>query len=113
MASLVNKVIKPGEGFGGFGIIVGRESFDEPIPDLEHIQKDEWIVQEYFPHENIKCPYYSDGNVTIETVNIVLGNLAILGEYAGTLVRGSLSNVINTHQGAEILTPFDADYIKK
>lgn len=110
MTSLINKVIKPGEGFGGFGVIVGREAIDQAVPSLEHIEKDEWIVQEYYPHENIKCPYYADGKVTIETVNIVLGNLAILGEYTGTLVRGSLTNIINTHQGAEILTPFDLDY---
>ncbi|KAA3604207.1 MAG: hypothetical protein DWQ06_04980 [Calditrichaeota bacterium] len=114
MSDLMNTVIKCSEGYGGFGVIVGRESFDKELPTLEEIKATPWVAQKYYPHETIKCPYYhSDGSVTIETVNIVLGNLVIMGEYSGTLVRGSLTNVINTHQGAEILTSFDQGYIIK
>ncbi|MCC7429396.1 glutathionylspermidine synthase family protein [bacterium] len=112
MANLMDKVIKCSEGYGGYGVIVGRESMGKQLPTREEIRAIPWVVQDYYPHETIKCPYYKDGNVSIETVNIVLGNLIILGEYAGTLVRGSLTNVINTHQGAEILTNIDDDYLR-
>ncbi|OQY28907.1 MAG: hypothetical protein B6244_05735 [Candidatus Cloacimonetes bacterium 4572_55] len=111
MNNVMDKVVKAGEGYGGFGVIVGRQSYDKKLPDLEEIQKRPYISQKYYPHETIKCPYIDNGNVSIETVNVVLGNLVILGEYTGTLVRGSLSDVINTHQGAEILTSIDEDHI--
>ena len=83
------------------------------MPSKEEIKRRPYIAQAYFPHETIKCPYFQNGQVSIETVNIVLGLLVIMGQYTGTLVRGSLTNVINTHQGAEILTSFDPDYFKK
>lgn len=110
MANLMNLVVKAGEGYGGFGVIVGRQSLDKELPGKDEIARVPYVAQAYFPHETIKAPYFNNGNVSVETVNVVLGNLVILGKYTGTLVRGSLSDVINTHQGAEILTSFDPDY---
>ncbi|RMH72874.1 MAG: hypothetical protein D6675_03775 [Gemmatimonadetes bacterium] len=112
MSDLMNWVIKPGEGYGGFGVLVGRESFDKELPSKADVANGHWVAQRYYPHETIKAPYYhyENGTVSIETINVVIGTLCILGKYTGTLVRGALGNVINTHQGAEILTPFDPDY---
>ncbi|MBN1549908.1 hypothetical protein JW979_00505 [bacterium] len=103
-------VLKPNEGYGGFGIFIGIDCSQkewENAVDKAVAPGSDYAVQEFvkipidrFPViENGKFKGFFDRNVNINYWSHA-------GEFAGAFLRAAVGNVINVHQGGGLVPVF-------
>ncbi|WP_338675997.1 hypothetical protein V1460_25760 [Streptomyces sp. SCSIO 30461] len=99
-------VLKPADGYGGLGIVVGRAT---SAADWERAVDDalngHWIAQEYVEPDAEPMEFVlPSGEAVTRTVPAVHGLLLMSGREAGCLVRQSpgTSTVLNARQGASL-----------
>ncbi len=96
-------VLKPNDGYGGFGVMVGRTAPQKDWDALiEKSFKDQivYTVQEYADIPQEEFPVVENGEFKgFATKNVNLNLWSHDGEFAGSFVRAAAGNVINVHQG--------------
>ncbi len=98
-------VIKPDGGFGGSGVVIGREAgTKEWYSAIEARNETKMVVQEYVPVPQEEFPVFSpELGFAVKKVNHNF--LVFDGEFAGGFARISDSSVINVSAGGGIV-PF-------
>ena len=97
-------VIKSGDGCGGTGVYIGRESNEHKWKKIIKLalSKGDWIVQEFTPSKSYIMQY---GKFGFRKANAVWGFFVFNNNYRGNLIRlnpTSASAIINIKQGAHI-----------
>lgn len=106
LANRESLVLKPSDGYGGFGVVVGpsasKEAWTTDV-DAALASGRTFIVQEYVapPHEEVPVPHHS--GVALERVNIVLSAWMHGERFGGVFVRTHPGHVVNVHQGGGLL----------
>ena len=105
-------VLKPNDGYGGFGVAVGPTTVEKDWLDLidqsfnEHIS---YTVQELVRIPVDQFPLVEDGEFkgfAPKNVNVNLWSHD--GDFAGAFVRAAEGSIINVHQGGGMLPVFFA-----
>ncbi len=105
-----NLVLKPSDGYGGFGVLVGKTAGNEEWNDLIDKSLTEdiiYTVQEFanIPQEDF--PVIEDGEFKgFSPKNVNINFWSHDGEFAGAFVRAAEGSVINVHQGGGMVPVF-------
>lgn len=101
-------VIKPSNGAGGYGVMVGKTS--DPLKWAEAIEENigspSWIVQEFVEIPTLKLPVVKNNKIVMEQKFLNLSPYVFGGEYAGILGRVSEQSVINVAAGGGMIPVF-------
>lgn len=104
-------VLKPADGFGGFGVVIGpacddarwRTMVDEAIRSPKA-----WVVQQHVQLPREEFPVFSDGTPALQRLRMVGSFWWIADDFAGAFHRASAGRVINVHQGGGLIPTFFA-----
>ena len=105
-----NFVIKPNEGYGGFGIVIGpdveQDEWEKAI-DKATSPEHNYAVQEFVKIPKDKFPIVENGEYKgfVER-NVNINYWSHDGEFVGAFLRGSVGNIINVHQGGGLVPVF-------
>ena len=103
-------VLKPNDGYGGFGILVGKATTDEKWNALIDKSINEGICYTVQECANIpveEFPVVVDGELkAFEPKNVNLNLWSHDGEFAGAFVRAATGSIINVHQGGGMVPVF-------
>ncbi len=99
-------VLKAARSYGGMDVHLGFETPDHEWLSLieEHMDDNDWIVQELVEIPRELHPKISQGGVRMELMNVNLNPFVFGGQYAGAYTRISKHNIINVSSGGG-LTP--------
>ncbi|MBN1355004.1 hypothetical protein JXA40_01925 [bacterium] len=103
-------VLKPNDGYGGFGVMVGRSARSSDWESLIDKSMNEGIVYTVqdlveIPREDF--PIVRDGRFEgFEPKNVNLNLWSHDGEFAGAFVRAATGSIINVHQGGGMVPVF-------
>jgi hypothetical protein len=100
-------VLKPSDGYGGFGVVVGPQvsTADWCAALLEALGSDRpYVLQDYAqpPVERFPVPS-SQGGVALESRNVVLSTWTHRGLFGGLFARVHSGCVVNVHQGGGLV----------
>lgn len=100
-ARRTDRVLKPCDGYGGFGVLVGRET---PEAEWERaLTNPDLLVQDYVPiPQDVFALDSVDGEVAAPR-KVTLSLWVHDGKYVGSFARASSQSVINVHQGGGIV----------
>ena len=101
-------VLKPSIGYGGFGVVVGKECDGETWSQalLEAREQKQWVVQEALEKPTTLFPRLEGNELELVPFQMVHGPIHINGKLCTNLIRAQPacnSQVINVHQGAELV----------
>jgi len=100
-------VLKPNEGYGGFGIVIGIDASQaewEEAVDKALAPDADYAVQEFVPIPKDRFPTIEDGELKgFEPRNININYWSHGGEFAGAFLRASFGNIVNVHQGGGLV----------
>ena len=102
-------VLKPADGYGGFGVVIGAECEDaawRAALAAALAQPKLFIVQKYLPLPEEEFPVFSAHSVALERLRLVGSFFWINGRFAGGFHRASPAHVINVHQGGGLVPTF-------
>lgn len=106
-------VLKPNSGFGGHGVLIGRELENrEWLDRIKAVLEagTEYLVQEALPTPQDLFPIFEDGRYAgFQPRNVNLNLWVIDGKLAGTNIRASAGSIINVSQGGGVGLTF---YVK-
>jgi len=100
-------VIKKNEGYGGFGVIIGRDAtaseWDKAI-ETALAPGNEYAVQEFVDIPQDAFPVMEGETLKgFEQKNVNINFWSHGGEFAGAFLRASTGNIINVHQGGGLV----------
>jgi len=107
---LLNKdkfVLKPNEGYGGFGIALGIDCDQKKW--AESVEKAftpgaDYAVQEFVNIPKDRFPTIEDGQLkSWDARNTNINYWSHGGEFAGAFLRASFTNLVNVHQGGGLV----------
>ena len=103
-------IIKPNTGYGGFGIVIGKETdqntWDDTINRGLQPGGDD-AVQEFVEIPVDNFPIMEDGKfIGFEPRNVNVNFWSHAGEFAGSFVRAATGSIINVHQGGGLVPAF-------
>ncbi len=99
-------VLKPNSGYGGAGVMIGREAKQiDWDAALEKTKTANWVIQEYLEIPKESFPEFTP-NLTFSDKNCNINFFAFDGEFAGGFVRVSSSSIINIHRGGGLVLLF-------
>lgn len=103
-------VLKPNEGYGGFGVVVGKFSDDTTWNELiDKAFKDNivYTVQDFVTIPKEEFPLVKNGVYKgFAPKNVNLNLWSHDGEFAGSFVRAADGSIINVHQGGGMMPVF-------
>ncbi len=108
-ASREQLVLKPIDGYGGFGIVIGPFS---TAPEWEAAlatalaSPDRYVVQRYHPLPKAAVSLFEDGHATGPHDAWVVHSLWFHPQLAGAFCRASAHPVVNVHQGGGLAPVF-------
>lgn len=99
-------VLKPSDGYGGFGIVIGPE-VDAPTwqraIDAALAGASRFVLQAYVAPPVEAFPVVEDGAVVVRDRNVVLSAWMVGDRFAGLFARIGPTAVINVHQGGGLI----------
>ena len=103
-------VLKPNEGYGGFGISIGNDvsqsDWDEAVAKASAPDAD-YAVQEFVRIPIDKFPVVQDGEFKgFVDKNININYWSHAGEFAGAFLRAADGKLVNVHQGGGLVPVF-------
>jgi hypothetical protein len=101
-------VIKPTHGYGGKGVVVGKETESGKWRELVNqaaSKPGEWTMQEYVEIPEEPFPIL-DPDLRFENLKVNLNPYLFGGKYAGSFVRLSKSSIINVSAGGGMVPAF-------
>ena len=103
-------VLKPNDGYGGFGVMVGKVSEQkdwDALVDRSFREGIVYTVQELAPIPREEFPVVEDNTFKgFSPKNVNLNLWSHDGEFAGAFVRAAAGSVINVHQGGGMVPVF-------
>jgi hypothetical protein len=106
-------VLKPADGYGGFGVVIGAECDDAlwKAKVVEALASPKvFVAQQYLPLPEEELPVFTSGGaVSLERLRVVGSFWWINDRFAGAYHRASVARVINVHQGGGLTPTFFAD----
>ncbi len=103
-------VLKPNDGYGGFGILVGPAAAQdawEKLIDTSFAEGKIYTVQELVNIPKAYFPVVESGEMKgFSTKNVNINFWSHDGEFAGSFVRAAAGSVINVHQGGGMVPTF-------
>jgi uncharacterized circularly permuted ATP-grasp superfamily protein len=103
-------VLKPNEGYGGFGIVVGRDADQkawEQAIDKALTPPADYAVQEFVDIPVERFPVMEGDQLKgFEEKNVNINFWSHDGEFAGAFLRASSGTLINVHQGGGLVPVF-------
>lgn len=100
-------VLKPNEGYGGFGIMLGLDATQADWEDKLNkafAPGADYAVQEFVRIPQDKFPtIVGDELKAFELRNVNINFWSHGGEFAGAFLRASFGNIINVHQGGGLV----------
>jgi hypothetical protein len=103
-------VIKPGEGYGGFGISIGKKCTSLQWEDAvkQAVKGKNFLVQEYIESFPYLYQYGDDGCAPHDAVwGVFVFGSVYGGAWVRVVPRKDNSGVINCHQGAKVSVVFE------
>lgn len=103
-------VMKPASSYGGKDVYIGRETDDSTWQRIlnQHIDAEDWVVQEYVPIPEDIFPELHDDRIHMKLKKVNINPFALIGKYAGTITRISDSSVINVSAGGGLIPTITA-----
>ncbi len=99
-------LLKPNDGFGGRGVIIGKNCGTEWQRAVLTGMDNHWIVQEQLQATRELYPRYRDGSLQFDECTVETGVFITAGEYAhGGLVRLSDGPVVGIVNGGGAVVP--------
>jgi hypothetical protein len=103
-------VLKPADGYGGFGIVIGAElataDWDKAV-DAALKSERKYVVQEYVPLPSEPFPTFTDrGFQGLENRRVVSSLWWHGNQFAGCFARAASDRVVNVHQGGGLVPIF-------
>ncbi len=103
-------VLKPNEGYGGFGISIGKDCTQkewEEAVDKASAPDADYAVQEFVNIPVDTFPVIEDGKFKgFQPRNVNINYWSHAGEFAGAFLRAATGNIINVHQGGGLVPVF-------
>ncbi len=103
-------VLKPNDGYGGFGVLVGRVTDDtkwNALIDKSIKDKIIYTVQDFVSIPRDEFPVVENGAFKgFAPKNVNLNLWSHDGDFAGAFVRAAEGSVINVHQGGGMVPVF-------
>lgn len=103
-------VLKPSDGYGGFGVMVGKVAKDaewNALIDKIIAEDQNYTVQEYANIPKEEFPVIEDGVFKgFAPKNVNINFWSHDGEFAGAFVRAAEGSIINVHQGGGMVPCF-------
>ena len=113
LARRAQLVLKPADGYGGFGITIGAECDDaqwRARVDQALAGPTLFVVQQYVVLPEEEFPVFAaGGTVSLERLRVVGSFWWINDRFAGGFHRAAPARVINVHQGGGLVPTFFAD----
>jgi len=105
-----NFIIKPNTGYGGFGIVIGKEAeqkeWDETLDRGLAVDGDD-AIQDFVEIPVEPFPIVEDGKfLGFKPRNVNVNFWSHAGEFAGSFVRAATGSIINVHQGGGLVPAF-------
>ncbi len=106
LSSRASLVLKPSDGYGGFGVVVGpavdEAAWRASVDDALRAPRP-FVVQEYRAPPWELFPVPRDGGVALERRNVVLSAWLHGDRFGGVFARVHGDAVVNVHQGGGLL----------
>ncbi len=98
-------VLKPNEGYGGFGIYIGTDcTEDEWRKAVDSALGADYAIQEFVKIPREEFPVVEGGEFTgFELKNVNINYWSHGGKFAGAFLRAAAGNIINVHQGGGLV----------
>ncbi|MBN1550574.1 hypothetical protein JW979_03855 [bacterium] len=107
-------VLKPNDGYGGFGILVGPDASEDQwqrLIDKSFKEGIVYTVQELVNIPKEQFPEIENGKfLGFEPKNVNVNLWSHDGRFAGAFVRAAAGNIINVHQGGGMVPVFFVDF---
>ncbi|HPQ38777.1 MAG TPA: hypothetical protein PLV45_00260 [bacterium] len=103
-------VLKPNEGYGGFGIFIGNDmgqsDWNEAVKKAS-VPEADYAVQEFVRIPVDKFPVVQDGEFKgFVDKNVNINYWSHAGEFAGAFLRAADGKLVNVHQGGGLVPVF-------
>lgn len=105
-------VLKPGDGYGGKDVAIGRETDEATWTNLVGrilSNKEDWVVQRYVDISQMTVPVMNGGAVHMVNKKYNLNPFVFAHRYAGSVARLSDQSVINVSAGGGLVPVVNYD----
>ena len=105
-------VLKPGDGYGGKDVMIGRETDEATWANLVGRilgNNEDWVVQRYVDISEMYVPVMNGDSVKMTSKKYNLNPFVLAQRYAGSVARLSDQSVINVTAGGGLVPVVDYD----